>query len=96
MKARLIRKSRDEFSNGLLIETVDWELPGTSSEGPHRLKYRLYCGKGGDCIVRYDNEAGKGDHRHYRDHEEPYQFLSFGRLAEYFLADVERLTGVRI
>ncbi|MGH8524670.1 MAG: toxin-antitoxin system TumE family protein, partial [Gammaproteobacteria bacterium] len=29
------------------------------------LKYRLYCGRGGRCLVRYDNETGKGDHRHY-------------------------------
>jgi len=34
---------------------------------------RLFCGDaGGCCLVRYDNEQGKGDHVHYGDREQPY------------------------
>ena len=40
---------------------VIWELPAATVERPHALKYRLYCGEAGRCIVRYDNEAGKGE-----------------------------------
>lgn len=43
--------------------------------------------------MRYDNEAGKGDHRHYGGREESYQFASFDQLLDDFYADVARLTG---
>ncbi|MFQ5740312.1 MAG: DUF6516 family protein [Acidobacteriota bacterium] len=55
----------------------------------HGIKYRLYYGlKDGRCIVRYDNEAGKGDHRHYENREEPYRFIDVETLVRDFLADV--------
>jgi len=51
-------------TDALIVERVVWRLPQTSVERPHGLKYRLYCGhRDGTCVVRYDNEAGKGDHR---------------------------------
>lgn len=46
-------------------------------------------------MVRYDNEADKGDHRHYGEREEPYRFVSVERLLSDFAADVKRLTGWR-
>jgi len=55
----------------LIVERVVWQLPQSCAERPHGLKYRLYCGRrDGTCVVRYDNEAGKGDHRHYGEREE--------------------------
>jgi len=46
-------------------------LPSADQERPHGLKYRLYYGLAdGTCQVRYDNERGKGDHRHYGKQEE--------------------------
>jgi hypothetical protein len=96
MKARLVQKSHDEFAGDILVETVVWELPEATKERPHRIKYRLYCGRGGRCLVRYDNETGKGDHRHYETGEEPYLFTSLAKLVDDFLTDVERLTGVRV
>lgn len=96
MNARLLQKSKEEFADGVVVETVVWELPGVTPDRPHSLKYRLYCGKDGKCVVRYDNETGKGDHRHYGTHEESYYYTTFTKLAEDFLADVERLTGVKL
>ena len=49
--------------------------------------------KDGECLVRYDNETGKGDHLHYGDRESPYAFQDWERLLVDFLADVARLTG---
>jgi hypothetical protein len=43
------------------------------------------------CVLRYDNKAGKGDHRHVGDAEERYQFKSAGRLLADFWADVEEM-----
>ncbi|MGH8192728.1 MAG: toxin-antitoxin system TumE family protein [Rhodanobacteraceae bacterium] len=42
--------------------------------------------------MRYDNEAGKGDHWHYEQHEEPYTFTTLEALLEDFQSDVIRLT----
>jgi hypothetical protein len=96
MKARLLQKSKEEFTDGVIVETVVWEMAEVTPDRPHSLKYRLYCGRNGECVVRYDNEAGKGDHRHYGTHEEPYCYTTLSKLAEDFLADIERLTGVKL
>ena len=40
---------------------VLWQLPKPTKDRPHGLKYRLYYGLAdGTCVVRYDNETGKG------------------------------------
>jgi hypothetical protein len=51
----------------------------------------LQARRGRRTLVRYDNETGKGDHRHYGRREEKYVFVSMQRLIEDFIADVERL-----
>jgi hypothetical protein len=45
----------------------------------------------GLCLVRYDNERGKGDHGNVGDLETPYAFTTLERLIEDFIADVMRL-----
>ena len=57
---------------------------------PHGLKYSLFFGRAGERIIGYDNEKGKGDHRHYRSQEEPYRFSSLEQLIRDFENDVER------
>jgi hypothetical protein len=42
----------------------------------HSYKYRLYYGAAGACRVRYDNERGKGDHRHLGEREDDYNFTT--------------------
>jgi hypothetical protein len=79
-----------------MIEMVIWQLPFATRERPHALKYRLYCGEAGECIVRYDNEAGKGDHRHFGEAGEmAYQFESVDRLLQDFREDCARPSGWR-
>lgn len=41
-------------------------------------------------MIRYDNKAGKGDHRHLGSREEPYQFRDVETLFADFMADVDR------
>ena len=82
-----------EIRGDVIIEMVIWLLPEVSAQRPHGLKYRFYCGTANDCLVRYDNETGKGDHRHYGDQEEVYDFLSIERLVEDFRSDCIRLAG---
>jgi hypothetical protein len=44
-------------------------------------------------VLRYDNEAGKGDHKHLGARELPYKFTTLNQLVDDFLADVARLRG---
>ena len=66
MRARQVFRYR-AVRDGVTVEMVIWALPRAAAERAHGLKYRLYCGRGRICLVRYDNEAGKGDHRHFGD-----------------------------
>ena len=91
MPAAPILREKHVLTDGSLVELVIWQLPRTTRERPHGIKYRLYYGSAdGRPLVRYDNESGKGDHRHYEEEEEPYQFITVETLVTDFLADVER------
>lgn len=89
-RARLILDRKQVLANGAIIQIKVWALPRTSRERPHGLKYSLFYGRPGERIVGYDNEAGKGDHRHYRGGEEPYGFRSLEAMIEDFETDVRR------
>jgi len=90
VKARLIYRSKLVYPDRAIREMVIWQLPRSTSDRPHGLKYRLYYGDSeGRCLVRYDNESGKGDHRHIEGNEEPYQFLSVEKLVEDFQKDID-------
>lgn len=93
MLATPIYQLRDILPNGLTVEAVVWQVPVAVPGCSHPYKYRLYCGRSGTCLVRYDNERGKGDHKHLGNLEVPYGFVSIERLMADFIADVERLGG---
>ena len=95
MKAKQLFRYR-AVQGALLVEMVIWQLPEATAERHHGLKYRLYCGNAGRCVVRYDNETGKGDHRHFGDAEESEdRFTSLDRLLADFREDCARLAGWR-
>jgi hypothetical protein len=50
----------------------------------------LFYGQPGARIVGYDNERGKGDHRHLDGREEFYEFRSIETLIQDFLSDVAK------
>lgn len=90
-KAKLVAKDRIEFANGFIAEFVVWELPDRTSDRPHGYKYRLYYGDSeGNCLVRYDNEAGKSDHKHIDDKELPYSFVDIDTLFNDFEQDINQ------
>jgi hypothetical protein len=41
------------------------------------------------CVLRYDNEAGKGDHKHLGDVQSPYGFTTPAQLLDDFWYDVD-------
>ena len=74
----------------------DWlakALPEPVLGSTHALKYSLYYGPAGQRLVGYDNERGKGDHRHYGDREERYEFTTVEQLVADFENDVTNLRG---
>lgn len=97
MAAIPLIRFKEEFPDGSIVEIRVWRLPRSSDERPHGLKYSLFFGRRGERIVGYDNEAGKGDHRHYRERELPYAFSSLERLLADFEADIatERMRNER-
>jgi Family of unknown function (DUF6516) len=68
-------------------------LPRATPDRPHALEYRLYCGRGGKWLMRYDNETGKGDHRRVRGKETPYRFVSLAKLRRDLESDARRYGG---
>ena len=96
MKAKLLFRDKVIFSDGAILEMVLWQLPEKTLDQPHGFKYRLHYGLPGKTLVRYDNEKGKGDHRHIEDIEEPYDFKDVETLQSDFIMDVEAIRGERL
>jgi len=90
MKAALIFRLKHELDDGSIVEMLIWKVPRRVQGSHHGFKYRLYFGTGGKRVVGYDNERGKGDHRHVLGREFAYRFKSPDTLIADFLADVEQ------
>jgi hypothetical protein len=91
MKAHCIFSKKRPHADGV-IEMVIWQLPSADAERPHGLKYRLVYIVAGKRLVGYDNEKGKGDHKHIDGGEIKYSFVSVDQLIADFLNDVRRLS----
>ena len=81
------------YPDGAILRIRIWEVSEPVPPSEHRLKYSCFYGRPGERVVLYDNERGKGDHRHYREREEPYTFKNIETLIADFLADVRRERG---
>ena len=95
MKAKQIFYDKAVLPDNSIVEMIIWQLPKPSPERPHGLKYSLFYGYDGLRIVGYDNERGKGDHKHFGEVESHYRFVSVEKLVADFLIDVERATHER-
>lgn len=88
MKAVLIHQFKQAYGKGR-IEGVIWRVPEPVPPTRHGYKYRLVYVENGIRLVGYDNERGKGDHRHVGSREMPYRFVDMTTLLRDFLKDVE-------
>ena len=61
-----------------------WRVPTPVRGSAHDFKYTLAYVEDGVCVLRFDNEAGKGDHRHQGDDDRPYEFTTVERLIDDF------------
>lgn len=89
MPAGLLAHAKEIRDDGSIVEIVIWELPEPLPPSTHLYKYRLFYGAAGSSRIRYDNERGKGDHRHIGEQKEDYVFTTVERLLEDFRRDVE-------
>lgn len=93
MRAELLFELRIVYDDGAILEMAIWRVPSPVPPSGHSLKYTLFYGRPGVREVGYDNERGKGDHRHIRDVESPYVFSSVEQLMSDFWSDVRRARG---
>ena len=90
VKAVLLLRRRIVFSETAFAELVLWQVPKPVSGSTHRFKYRLAYVVDGVCVVRYDNEVGKGDHRHCAGKESVYALETPEKLIADFQRDIAR------
>jgi hypothetical protein len=89
MKATLLAHSKEVRDDGSILEVVIWQVPEPLPPSLHLYKYRLFYGWPGREVVRYDNERGKGDHRHADGEEKAYVFVTVEQLLDDFERDVQ-------
>jgi len=80
-------KITDELGN--TVEIKMWKIPQSGKRNQQTFKYSLVYIVNGKRVIGYDNAERKGDHRHYGNKEEPYEFISLKKLAEDFNSDIE-------
>jgi hypothetical protein len=93
MPAELVYRERIQFPDGALVEMVIWLVPKPVPPSDHLYKYSLAYVVSGRRLLGYDNERGKGDHRHFGESEEPVSFSTMRELVGRFIAEVEALRG---
>jgi len=89
MKAEPLLQERRVLAEDSFVELTVWLVPTPVPGSEHAFKYRLALVAKGTCVLRYDNEAGKGDHKHLNGVETPYTFVSPARLLADFWKDVK-------
>jgi Family of unknown function (DUF6516) len=90
MKATRVYYKKQRYARGI-VEMVVWRLPALEVNRSHGYKYRLVFVRDGRRVLGYDNERGKGDHKHYGEQEKPYRFVDVPKLLRDFWKDVRRL-----
>jgi hypothetical protein len=91
MKAELLYRFREDYSDGTILEAVIWRVTEPVPGSGHPYKYRLFYGYPGQRLVGYDIEQVKGDHQHQGDEEMLCSFTTPEKLIDDFLGDIDKL-----
>lgn len=89
MPARLLLRERRVVGGGRFADRVIWQLPSRVPRSRHRLKFRLAFVVDEVRVLRFDNEAGKGDHKHIGAEQAPYAFSTLEQLVTEFLNEID-------
>ena len=90
MAAALLLRTRIIFADNAFAELVLWRVTTRLPGSMHSFKYRLAYVVDQQCVLRYDNEAGKAGHRHRGNSERGYRFTTPEKLIDDFQADIKR------
>jgi hypothetical protein len=90
MKAVELLRKRIILAEDAFADVMIWQLPQPLAGSPHDKKYRMAYVVANECVLRYDNEAGKGDHRHVGGKELVYRFTTIEKLLADFQKDIAR------
>jgi hypothetical protein len=93
MKPRLLLRERRILGEGRFAEMVIWQLPKPAPGSQHAFKYRLAFVIDEVCVLRFDNESGKGDHKHIGTRQVPYAFTSLMQLVADFWSEIDNWSG---
>jgi hypothetical protein len=93
MKATLIIRRRVVYEDGAIAAMVVRKVPEPVEPTTHGFKYSLAYVVGSRRVLSYDNERGKGDHRHSGGTEEPFEFKTIPDLLARFVAEIENMRG---
>ena len=96
MRAMPLLKERIVLGERAFAEIVIWRLASPLAGSSHRFKYRMALIVDGVCAMRFDNEAGKGDHKHVGRRQVSYAFTNYEQLIDDFWSEVERWTKNRV
>ena len=90
MKGEPLLHERRVIAENAFVELVVWRVPSPVRGSAHDFKYRLALVVDGVCALRYDNESGKGDHKHRGEKVTSYAFTTPEQLLADFWNDVDR------
>ena len=93
MTATLIQSEKELFENGAIRQVRIWLVPEPVPPSAHRFKYSLVYVLDGVRLIGFDNERGKGDHRHLHGMETPYEFRGIAALLADFRGLIKRERG---
>ena len=91
MEVNKLFHAKEMFKNGF-VEVLTWQVPESVPPSEHLFKlfkYSLVYIVNGERIIGYDNERGKGDHKHILQEQLAYEFIDSGQLIKDFYSDVE-------
>ena len=93
MRAVRILSDKLVLNHAEIVELVIWQVPSPVPPSEHDFKYRLVYVRDGKRVVGYDDERGKGDHKHVMGEESTYAFTTIAQLLDDFEADVLAIRG---
>lgn len=89
MLAKVLLDDRYPQGDNAFVALRVVKVPGSVRGSTHDLKYSLAYVVDGVCVLRFDNEAGKGDHVHRGAMEAAYDFSSLEQLLADFWSAVD-------
>ncbi|EZA17940.1 hypothetical protein BW76_01100 [Escherichia coli O28ac:NM str. 02-3404] len=91
MPSRLYKQFIRHLGESEYIRIRIWEVEPAVLGSQHNYKYSMAYVVDGMCVMRYDNERGKGDHKHIGSQKVSTSFVTIEQLLADFLADVESI-----